>query len=121
MTVRIASWRRAWRAGWLAAIVALVPLPAVAGPAGTGQQASTLAASMKRIVDRDMASAASSSFSSAARRPAVRAARQTPAAGTSGSFFKTRPGIIALAVMAAGTGFALYSATHDRIHSPGKE
>jgi len=29
--------------------------------------------------------------------------------------------MFAIAVMAAGTGYALYSASHDRIHSPGKQ
>jgi hypothetical protein len=33
------------------------------------------------------------------------------------SFFKTPAGVIVLAVVAAGTGYALYSARHDRIHS----
>ena len=34
----------------------------------------------------------------------------------SGSFFKTRTGLIVIAVMAVGTGYALYSAKEDRIH-----
>jgi hypothetical protein len=29
--------------------------------------------------------------------------------------------MIAIAVMAAGTGYALYSASHDRVKSPGKK
>jgi hypothetical protein len=29
--------------------------------------------------------------------------------------------MIALAVVAAGTGYAIYSAQHDRIHSAGKK
>lgn len=33
------------------------------------------------------------------------------------SFFKTPAGIAVIAVVAAGTGFAIYSARHDRIHS----
>jgi hypothetical protein len=33
----------------------------------------------------------------------------------SGSFFKTRTGLLVAAVMAAGTGYALYSAKEDRI------
>ena len=32
-----------------------------------------------------------------------------------GSFFKTRTGVLVLAVMAAGTGYALYSLKEDRI------
>jgi len=37
------------------------------------------------------------------------------------SFFKTPVGIAVLAVFAAGTGYAIYSTTHDRIHSAGKK
>ncbi len=33
------------------------------------------------------------------------------------SFFKTPAGLIVLAVVGAGAGFAVYSASHDRIHS----
>lgn len=107
------------RAGLLAAIVALVPLPAAAGPAGTQAKAPTLTIAMQRMVARDMASAPAASSRVSGPSAASRA-RQTPAAGRSG-FFKTRPGIVALVVMAAGTGYAVYSATHDRIHSAGKQ
>jgi len=34
-----------------------------------------------------------------------------------GSFFKTRTGVLVLVVMAAGTGYALRSVSKDRIHS----
>ena len=44
-------------------------------------------------------------------------APKTPAQATkTGSFFKTRTGLLVLAVMAAGTGYALYSVKEDRIH-----
>jgi hypothetical protein len=33
------------------------------------------------------------------------------------SFFKTPAGMIVLGIVAAGTGYAIYSASHDRIHS----
>jgi hypothetical protein len=43
-------------------------------------------------------------------------AKTTPKQATSsGSFFKTRTGVVVLAVMAVGTGFAVYSAKEDRI------
>jgi hypothetical protein len=43
-------------------------------------------------------------------------ARTTQAQATkSGSFFKTRTGLLVIAVMAAGTGYAVYSAKQDRI------
>jgi len=33
----------------------------------------------------------------------------------SGSFFKTRTGMVVIAIMAVGTGYAVYSAKEDRI------
>jgi hypothetical protein len=114
VTVRITSWRgMVPRAALLAVVIALVPLPAAAG-GRTEKQAPTITASMRRMVARDLAS---TPVPSSMRR----AARQTPPAGSAPGFFKSGPGMIALVVMAAGTGYALYSATHDRIHSPGKE
>lgn len=38
----------------------------------------------------------------------------------SGSFFKSGPGIAVLAAFGAGVGYALYSASNDRIKSPGR-
>ena len=52
-------------------------------------------------------------------RSAAREARQTPQ--RDGSFFKTKTGLVALAVMAVGVGYAIYSTQEDRIKSPGKE
>jgi hypothetical protein len=102
------------RAGLLAVIIALVPLPVAAGDGGTQKKTPTIQVSMERMVARDIASAPKAS--AVARRT-----RQAQGAGNSSGFFKTGPGMIALVVMAAGTGYALYSATHDRIHSPGKQ
>ena len=114
MTVRIASWRgMVPRAGLLAVIIALVPLPVAAGDGGLQKKTPTIQVSMERMVARDIASAPKSSV--------ARRARQGQGAGNSSGFFKSRPGMVALVVMAAGTGYALYSATHDRIHSAGKQ
>ena len=50
-------------------------------------------------------------------RTAAEAAKTTKTQpGNSGPFFKTRTGLVVLAVMAVGTGYALYSAKEDRIH-----
>lgn len=99
----------------LLVITSLVPLPAVAGDGGTAKKPSqTIAASAAQIVARDVAA-------TPGRTIRAREARQGSASTGSTSFFKTRPGIIALSVMAAGTGYALYSAQHDRIHSAGKK
>lgn len=38
----------------------------------------------------------------------------------SGSFFKSGPGIATLAIFGAGVGYALYSASNDRIRSTGR-
>lgn len=40
---------------------------------------------------------------------------KTQPSGNSGPFFKTRAGLVALAVMAVGTGYAFYSLKEDRI------
>jgi protein-disulfide isomerase len=101
------------RAFLLALIAALVPLPVAAGDR-TQTHAPTIKASMARLVARDLAGAPAASSQ-------TRAARQTPPAGGAPGFFKSGPGIVALAVLAAGTGYALYSAKHDRIHSAGKQ
>jgi hypothetical protein len=50
-----------------------------------------------------------------------RADQGTNTAKQSASFFKTGPGIAVLAAFAAGVSYALYSTSHDRIHSPGRE
>jgi hypothetical protein len=48
-------------------------------------------------------------------KPATEAPKTTPQATKTGSFFKTRTGVAVLVVMAVGTGYALYSTSHDRI------
>jgi len=98
----------------LSAITALVPLPAVAGDPGSAKRTPSIRQSATEMVARDV---------SAAPVPPSRAreARQSSSSTSSTSFIKSRPGMIALAVVAAGTGYAIYSAQHDRIHSAGKK
>jgi hypothetical protein len=55
------------------------------------------------------------------RAPETRRAEQAAAGKESSGFFKSRAGAVALAVMAVGTGYAVYSAKHDRITSPAKK
>src|SRR5262245_39319071 len=100
------------RALWLVVITLFVPLPAAAGDIPSNGAATGVKASMERIVARDVAA-------KPAREPVVRGTRQGSAPGSSPGFFRTGPGMITLAVMAVGTGYALYSAQHDRIHSAG--
>jgi hypothetical protein len=115
VTARLIQWRGAVaRAVLLAVTAALIPVPALSAdstkPAPTVK---TIRASMQDMVAREVAK-------SPAVRPAKRAQQDNPST-QSGNFFKSGPGIAALVVMAAGTGYAVYSASHDRIHSPAKK
>jgi hypothetical protein len=115
--------------GWsrtllLVLCAALVPLPSLA--ADTAASTNTLErsaisaspapgikAAVTRAVDRDLA-----------RRQAdrVRSSTQTGVPDASSpSFFRTKTGVLVLAVFAAGVGYAIYSTQKDRIHSPGRE
>jgi hypothetical protein len=105
------------RAVVLAMITALIPLSAAASDtatAPTSPKSPTIKASMDRIVARDVAV-------TAAAKGVAREERQTASPGSAPGFFKSKPGMIALVVLAAGTGYALYSAQNDRIHSAGKK
>jgi hypothetical protein len=95
-------------------IAALVPLPGRADTTAT--RTPTIKESAAQIVAREVAAAPDRPLLAPARED-----RQGSASTNSKSFFKTRPGMIALTVMAVGTGYALYSAHNDRIHSPGKQ
>jgi hypothetical protein len=75
--------------------------------------------------------AATPSITATARRLAAREAAamkerqgaQAPAPTTdlrSGSFFKTPAGIATLVIVGVGTAYAAYSASNDRIKSPGR-
>ena len=98
------------RAILLAVVTSLVPLPALAAEEGSAPKPGVIKAAVNSIA------VAKAPVSNAT---AVRAARQAPQRDR--SFFKTKPGILALAVMVIGTGYALYSAKEDRITSPGKQ
>lgn len=115
MTLRTRSWcGRMTRAASLVVITAFIPLPAAASDTATAASPPTIKASMEKIVVRDVTA-------KPVRKDVARNDRQDSSAGSSPGFFKTKPGIIALVVLAAGTGYALYSAQNDRIHSPGKQ
>jgi len=93
----------------VALAVAAAPLPSFAGEPNTPAKARP---SLTVLIKQ-----------AAAVTPVTAARAQT--AGTkadksvldSGSFFKSKAGLIVIAVVAAGTGYAIYSASHDRIHS----
>lgn len=91
----------------LAGAVTLAPLPLAAAdnPPSPGLQASALRiASAERLVT-----------------PKPAEAKSAQATGEvdlkSGSFFKTPTGLVLIAVLAAGTGYAIYSTSHDRVKS----
>jgi len=114
VTVRLTEWRGALPRGVLLALaVALVPLPVAGSDAKAAPKATTIQASMQEIVARDVAAVPA--------RTTIRRAAQGSQSKESSGFFKTKPGVIALAVMIGGVGYALYSAQHDRIHSAGKQ
>jgi len=109
---KVSVWR--WRLARLialAVIIALCPLPALAGdqdqPAG---KAPGIRASAAAIVTRQPLAASPSA-----------AAQGQSNAGKSGSFFKSPIGVVVLATLAAGVGYAIYSTQNDRITSPVKQ
>jgi hypothetical protein len=115
VTVRLIHWRGALpRAVLLAVAVALIPIPAMAGDTKPAPKAATIEASMKQIVAREVAKAP-------VTRVVTRRSEQASSAKESGGFFRTGPGMVALGVLAVGAGYAIYSASHDRIHSPAKK
>lgn len=107
------SWRRLLaRALVLVLALGAVPINCLAAePAGPPQSSPTLAAAIQQAVQQETGKVT---------KVTPNAARQSgaPAAAESGSFFKTKTGVITLVLLAAGTGYALYSTSHDRITSP---
>lgn len=118
MTLRFTRWRGpGGRAIPLALAGALIALPVAANdhaPAPQSAKASTQQVSVRELAAREATKAP------LARTNTVRRAEQSTAKD-SGSFFKSRQGAVALAVMVLGTGYAIYSSKHDRITSPAKK
>ncbi len=116
MTVRFTQWRGVCpRAIVLAVAVALTPVPALAQEMTPAVKASPQArVTLHTAVAHEAAKLATAS--AVARHDG----QSTASSGNSG-FFKTKPGMIALVVMAVGTGYALYSTQHDRVKSPAKQ
>ncbi len=111
MNFQVRRCRLVLRVLVLALIVAAVPLPSMAGQAGKPAARPGLKASIAPAVRAVVSTTAA---------PAKAATAQAPdAKGQLGSksFFRTPAGVVVLAVVAAGGGYALYSASHDRIHS----
>ena len=122
MTLRLTRWRgRSGRALPLALAAALIALPAAAHAANdvtTAAQApktKSSPVSLRQVVARE------ASRTPLARPTATRRAEQSTAGKESRGFFKSPAGAVAIAVMVVGTGYALYSVSHDRITSPAKK
>lgn len=96
----------------LAVIIALCPLPAVAGDQGQPAQ--------KTPGIRASAAAIATSQPLAAS-PVTAAQGQSNTGNRSASFFKSPIGIVVLATLAAGIGYAVYSTQNDRITSAAKK
>ena len=120
MTVRLTHWRGPLRrAAFVALVAVLPPLPLAAAsdqaaPASTAKP-KTLQTAVHAAAVREAAVVA------APRAKAARRADQSGSDKQSGSFFRSGAGAIALAVMIVGSGYAIYSASHDRVSSPGRK
>ena len=109
---------RTWRCVVIPLLVTLavtvLPLPCAA----EGASQPTASPGLKASINT-----AASALASAKSMPAPEAARQaggqaTPTAKR--AFFKTPAGVAVLAIVAAGVGYAVYSAHHDRIPPQGR-
>ena len=109
MRARSLAWVRGMAAG-VALLIALTvgAPPCSASEAGPGS-------TDKAPAKRSLASAAAARVALA---PPARALAQTgaggSATGTSRSFFRTPTGVAAIVLMVAGSGYAIYSVSHDQ-------
>jgi hypothetical protein len=90
----------------LALILAAIPLPGLAGEPDKAAPPPGLKASIAK---------AATSGSTALDQAKPTAPDRAKLGST--SFFKSPAGIATIIVVALGTGFAIYTAKHDRIHS----
>jgi len=119
VTMTKGRWRGpGGRAGLLVLMAALIALPVAASDAAPAQSTPTVkTTSLHDAVAREAVKAAKAPVARTSERRADKASADKGSA----AFFKTAPGIAVLAVMAAGTGYALYSLNHDKITSPGRK
>jgi hypothetical protein len=102
------TWRPALRVLALALVVAAVPLPALAQEKSPPATQSGIQASLHKVV--------AETPMMPAKVQAARAQGST-AEPPKTPFFKSKAGYAVLAVIGVGTGYAIYSTSHDRIHS----
>ena len=115
MKYLVRPWRRTVaRLLVLALAVGAAPVNCLASePAGPPQTSPTLSASIQKAVQQEAGKVAKVS-----PKAARQAGASAPADTSSGGFFKSKAGVITIALLAAGTGYALYSTSHDRVSSP---
>lgn len=100
------QWRPLGRAVALALILAAIPLPSLAGEPDKAAPPPGLKASIAK---------AATSGSTALEQAKPTAPDRAKLGST--AFFKSPAGIATVVIVALGTGYALYSWRHDRIHS----
>ena len=113
------------RAVLLVLAIALIPLPALANEpaaptapmAQAAKPAKPAQLSLRQAIARE--TARTPVVLASATRKAAQGGTSSDASKGSG-FLHSRPGVIALVVMAAGGGYAVYSLSHDRVKSPAK-
>ena len=116
MTRRSSRWRvPIARAVLLAVTATLFPLPAAARDKTSAPKAKATQVSLRQTIAREAARTPLLSSAGTSR------ADQSNAQRESSGFFRSKAGAIALAVMVVGGGYAIYSASHDRINSPGRK
>ena len=110
MTDTPSAWRVACaRLVAAGVIIALAPLPLAAAEANLPAPPSiNIKAAVQKFAAAERA---------ASNRTAPAQTAQPAAAPQSPSFFRTPLGLAVIAVVGAGSAFAVYSAQHDRIHS----
>ncbi len=97
----------------LVGITALVPLPLAAADS-SGASSHPLQAAIAKHAASEAAKVSA---------PRTNASHQTGSTNDprSGGFLHSPAGIACIAVLVAGTGYAIYSANHDRIHSVARQ
>jgi hypothetical protein len=108
VNIHARPWRPAFCVLALALAFAAVPLPVLAQEPSPPTAAPGIRASIPQVTAADRL-----------KPPRAQVARAQAGKEQLGSpsFFKTPAGIACIAVVAAGTIFVAYSASHDRIHS----
>jgi len=102
----------------LAIAVTLVPLPLLAADSVTAAPAQPLKASIATHAKREALASTSKPSTASSAAKGTRAQSNDPHGQ---GFFRSPTGIACLAVIAAGSAYAFYSASHDRIHSVARQ